>query len=202
MTALRVLAPFVRKRPRTDASLCDLCSAPIGETHRHVVDVEARRMECACDTCARVFDAETGRHRTEPTRVLAVAAAPTFEEWRALGVPVGLAFFLRPSSMGRFVGIFPSPAGATESELPADAWAKIASKSAALRELRDDVEALVVRCTRSGRSQCFLAPIDVCYEMMGSLRASWTGFDGGDEARAVVDRFITDLALRASKEVA
>ena len=197
MNALRVLEPFVRRTSRADAEVCELCAAPLDATHRHVVDVQARRMQCACATCARVFDAETGRHRTVPTRVVKDAGSVGESAWRALGVPVGLAFFLRPSTMGRWVGVFPSPAGATEAELPADAWAEIEAQCALVREAKEDVEALVVRCGRNGQTDCFLAPIDVCYEIVGAVRAAWTGFDGGDAARAVVDDFVAKLARRA-----
>lgn len=197
--ALRALSPYVKKAQQARvAEACELCAAPIDPVHRHVVDVKERRMQCVCATCARVFDSPSGRQRTVPMRVVAGATdAPSFEQWRSLGVPVGLAFFIRASTLGRWVGIFPSPAGATEAELPEAAWAAIEAACPLAREVRDDVEALVVRSTRSGRSDVFLAPIDLCYEAVGALRARWTGFDGGDEARAAVDDFVDTLAKRA-----
>ena len=51
---------------------------------------------------------------------------PGFElgpgQWDELEIPVGLAFFFRNSILGRTVAFYPGPAGATESELPLDAW--------------------------------------------------------------------------------
>ena len=39
-----------------------------------------------------------------------------------------------------------------------------------------------------------LVPIDRCYELVGALRTAWRGFDGGQEARALLDAFFADLA--------
>lgn len=58
------------------------------------------------------------------------------------------------------------------------------------------MEALLLR--RDGRLvECFLVPIDVCYELVGRLRLCWHGFDGGAEARAELDAFFARLAVRA-----
>ena len=60
-----------------------------------------------------------------------------------------------------------------------------------LRTLAPDVEALIVRMpdrTTAGRGPAaFLVPIDRCYELVGALRLVWRGFDGGQEARALLD---------------
>ena len=46
-----------------------------------------------------------------------------------------------------------------------------------------DVEALLVRGASGGRApECYLVPIDACYELVGRLRTTWRGFDGGAEA--------------------
>ena len=37
-------------------------------------------------------------------------------------IPIGLAFFMRSSVSGGVVAFYPSPAGATESELSLEAW--------------------------------------------------------------------------------
>ena len=43
-----------------------------------------------------------------------------------------------------------------------------------------------------------LVPIDRCYELVGLLRVAWRGFDGGQEARALLDAFFADLGRRAA----
>jgi hypothetical protein len=88
---------------------------------------------------------------------------------------------------------YPGPAGATESELDLTAWERIAARHPALATLRPDVEALLVR--RDG--DCYLVPIDACYELVGRLRTLWRGFDGGPEAHAAVAAFFDELRKRA-----
>ena len=58
---------------------------------------------------------------------------------RALGVasqiPIGLAFFSLDSAAGGVVALYPSPAGATESELDLDAWEELGPPNPALADL-------------------------------------------------------------------
>jgi ferritin-like metal-binding protein YciE len=35
---------------------CDLCAEPIAPTHRHLLDLESRRLLCACRACTILFD--------------------------------------------------------------------------------------------------------------------------------------------------
>ena len=44
--------------------------------------------------------------------------------------------------------------------------------------------------------ECFLVPIDVCYELVGRLRRVWRGFDGGQDARREIDDFFGTLPPR------
>ena len=41
----------------------------------------------------------------------------TDAQWDALAIPVGIAFFLHNTAQDRIIACYPSPAGATESEL-------------------------------------------------------------------------------------
>ena len=45
--------------------------------------------------------------------------------------------------------------------------------------------------------QCFLVPIDSCYELIGRLRQVWRGFDGGTEARTRIEEYFAAIAARA-----
>jgi hypothetical protein len=56
-----------------------------------------------------------------------------------------------------------------------------------------DVEALLVRRGRDASFECFLVPIDSCYELTGIVRRRWRGFDGGEEARRDIDGFFDAL---------
>jgi hypothetical protein len=45
--------------------------------------------------------------------------------------------------------------------------------------------------------ECFLVPIDACYELVGTVRMFWKGFDGGTEARERIEAFFDRLRDRA-----
>ncbi len=55
-----------------------------------------------------------------------------------------------------------------------------------------DVEAILISRTDSG-VDCFIVPIDACYELAGRMRLYWRGFDGGSEARASIAEFLTGV---------
>ena len=62
--------------------------------------------------------------------------------------------------------------------------------------MADDVEALLVRVPDNRDPECYLVPIDACYEFVGRLRMLWRGFDGGQQARAYIDDFFEDITAR------
>ena len=179
-----------------------MCAEPIGGQHQHVVDLVGRGLLCTCRPCYLLFtaaDAEL-RYRAIPDRYLSFSGAVIgARQWDELEIPVGLAFFFTNSLMGRTVAFYPGPAGATESELPLGSWEEIVDANPALGTIAPDVEALIVRReNRSvGAASSYLVPIDRCYELVGALRMVWRGFDGGQEARALLDAFFADLAARS-----
>jgi hypothetical protein len=123
----------------------------------------------------------------------------TRSDWERFQIPVRVAFFLRNSALDRVVAFYPGPGGATESELPLDAWDDLLAPTRLARELTPDVEALLVdRGADAGEEpSCLLVPIDVCYELVGRLRLRWVGFDGGEEARAALAEFLADARRRS-----
>jgi len=186
--------------------VCELCAKPIPGGHPHLVQVAERRMLCVCGPCGFLFDnpgAGGGGYRRVPDRYL---ADPDFRltdaQWDALQIPVGMAFFLDNSARGKVIACYPSPAGATESELTLDAWAAGVGGSRLAAELQRDVEALLVRRDKGGETQeasaqCLLVPIDACYRLVGLVRLHWRGFDGGVDARRVIDAYFADLRAAA-----
>ncbi|MCU1457037.1 MAG: hypothetical protein JWL73_1129 [Actinomycetia bacterium] len=189
--------------PRHDG--CELCGEGLDEEHRHGVDTEQRRLVCLCRPCSIVLGADgagQGRFRALPERVL---ADPDFAvddvEWEALGIPVSTAFFFHDSAAGGMVAFYPSPAGATESLLGEGVWELLAAESDVAGNLRDDVEAMLVRRTRAVR-ESYLVPIDVCYSLVGLLRTHWKGFDGGQEAHEAIDGFFADVRARSRSRTA
>jgi hypothetical protein len=202
VSGLRALERFARRPRSPSGDACELCGAPVGERHAHVVELERRSVCCACPTCARLFaqpGAGGGRLRTVPERVL---QDPGFElseaEWAALQIPVRLAFVFVSSATGRWSAVYPSPAGAVESAPSPDAWAAVAARSPLFAAVEPDVEAVLVRGPRGGGPlACLLVPIDACYELVGRIRRRWRGFDGGDEVRREMDRLFEALHARA-----
>lgn len=184
--------------PEPRVERCELCATPVPAQHPHLVAVTDRRMLCACGPCGFLFDnpgAGAGAYRRVPDRYL---ADPDFAlpdaQWDALQIPVGMVFFLHNSAQGSMIACYPSPAGATESELSLEAWSDGVGATALASELEPDVEALLVR---REPNTCLLVPIDACYRLVGLVRLHWRGFDGGQEAREAIEAFFTDARERA-----
>ena len=191
-----------RGTPQVAGERCEMCAEPIAEEHQHVVNVEGRQLMCVCRGCYLLFTDATAalRYRAIPDRFLAFPdLALDRREWSALQIPVGLAFFFRNSALGRTVAFYPGPAGATESELDLSAWNNIGGADPRVDELADDTEALIVRVPDDDAQppQCFLVPIDACYEFVGNLRMMWRGFDGGQEVRDYISGFFDSLTARS-----
>lgn len=180
---------------------CELCDAQLAPEHKHLVDTKRRALACACVACAMLFSPGVGggRFRSVPDRYLTDSRLDlTAAQWKGLGIPVSMAFFFHNSDLDRLVVLYPSPAGATESELDPAVWQTAFGGSPLAEALRPDVEALLVRRAED-RAACFLVPIDAAYELVGRLRLHWKGFDGGAEARATLADFFGRLERRATE---
>ncbi len=197
MIGLRSLAPFATPA-RAPAARCEVCAAPIADHHRHVVEIGARGVACACQACAILFERgdAANRYRTVPDRVRRdpAFALPSSQ----LGVPVGLACFVREGE--RVVTWYPGPAGITDSELDESAWEALAAATPLARDLAPYVEALLVYTPRNAPPRgCYLVPVTAAYELAGRLRRSWQGFTGGAEAEAELAAFFAELDARGDK---
>jgi Family of unknown function (DUF5947) len=187
-------------RPRP-GERCDMCGELVPDQHEHVVNTETRNLMCTCRGCWLLFTshgAGGGKYRAVPDRFVSLGAlsmAPG--QWDELQIPVSVAFFFFNSTLGSVAAFYPSPAGATESLLPLDAWDQLVADNGALRTMEADVEALIVRRDRD-HEEAYLVPIDACYELVGELRRLWKGFDGGTEARDAIDAFFVRLQERAA----
>ena len=138
--------------------LCDLCGKGIPPTTATSSISTERRILCVCESCLR---APPRRPRAAPDGTrdrLARRLQLSDELWARFAIPIGLAFFLRSSAAGGVVALYPSPAGATESELELDAWKELVTANPVLMTLEPDAEALIVNrmsdppSTRSRRS--------------------------------------------------
>ena len=174
-----------------------MCTTDLADEHAHVVDLDNRSLMCACRPCYLLFSqggAGGIRFRAVPDRYLALPGfALSPGQWEELQIPVSMAFFFHNSQEDRVVAFYPSPAGATESLLPLDAWDRLAAANPELADIDSDVEALLVRAPADG----YLVPIDACYELVGQMRRLWQGFDGGTEARVELNAFFARVKARA-----
>lgn len=175
---------------------CDLCGTVLPEDHRHLLHLDERRILCACEPCVGMRAGE-GPYRPTGVRLLWLERFDLSEElWASLRIPIGLAFFMRSSSVGRVVGMYPSPAGATECELELSAWEDLCFANPVLADLDQDVEGLIVN--RIGDPQQFaIAPIDECYRLVGTIKAGWEGISGGGAVERIVPGFFAELRERA-----
>jgi Family of unknown function (DUF5947) len=194
---LAALRRITQARPAPPSGeRCDMCAEPIREEHGHVVDLRSRSLMCSCRSCYLLFTDEHAdlHYRAVPERYLSFPeVAIDARAWDELQIPVALAFLFRNSAQDRMVAFYPGPAGATESELPMDAWDRILERNPGLGVLRPDVEALLLR----GPGSCHLVPIDACYELVGRLRTLWRGFDGGTEAHRAMNAFFATVSARS-----
>jgi hypothetical protein len=198
-----LLQQMLQKRPPA-GERCDYCATPLSPQHSHLIELAERRILCACRPCYIVFEpagAAQGRYRAIPDRYLEIGEfAIADAQWDTLQIPIGLAFFFYNSLEQRMVAFYPSPAGATESLLPLDTWDDIVAHYPGLGTLTPDVEAALIRRTREG-SCAFVVPIDSAYELVGLIRTSWKGFDGGAEAHEKIAAYFENLRRRSQGKV-
>lgn len=186
--------------PQAPGERCDYCAEPVLAEHGHLIDLQARRIMCSCRPCYLVFEpsgAANGRYKAVPSRYVELSDfALDDTAWERLQIPIGLAFFFTNSVEGRTVALYPGPAGATESELDLSAWNEIVAEHPLLGSLEPDVEAALV-LRRNGTTRCFVVPIDAAYRLVGIIRLSWKGFDGGPDAWSRIDAFFDEISQRS-----
>ncbi|GGM89156.1 hypothetical protein GCM10010106_40640 [Thermopolyspora flexuosa] len=203
MAGLRELIREGRRagRPAGPEERCELCAAPVGDGHRHLLDRRDGVPRCACAACAVLFaNASGNRYALIGDRRLYL---PDFTlddaTWAALAVPVRVLFAYRDSAAGRAVARYPSPAGAVEAPLEPELWAGLERANPVLRELAPDVEALLVDRRKDTAHGHWIVPIDDCHRLVAVLRTRWKGLAGGPEVWAAVTAFFDELRERAQR---
>jgi len=199
-SGVAALREFVR--PRALVERCDLCGVQIAEGHHHLFEPASRRIACACQPCAILFDHQgAGRYRRVPTRVRELTDFRLDDlQWAALTLPINLVFFVNSSAAGKMLAYYPSPAGATESQLDFETWDEIVRDNPFLAKLEPDVEALLINRIGDAR-RYYIAPIDECYKLIGLIRSHWRGLSGGVEVWSKIEEFFAALSARAGKSV-
>ena len=105
-------------------------------------------------------------------------------------------FLLRSSVSGGVVALYPSPLGATESELDLDAWDALCAANPVLERMEPDAEALVV--DRTGDPHRYaIVPVDQSYRLVGMIKERWEGITGGQGVDAAIAEFFAQIEQRA-----
>lgn len=201
VTQLRALARAGARPRGQDAQTsaverCDLCHAVIPGDHRHLLALVERRIVCACEACWALRSGDP-EYRPTGMRTLwleSFRCDPVI--WASLQIPIGLAFFMRSSISDAVVAFYPSPAGATESELTITAWDELVGANPILRGLEPDAEALVVN-RLAQPTEHVIAPIDDCYALVGLIKSRWEGISGGSALQTAVPQFFEAMRRRA-----
>jgi len=165
----------------------------MAEDHRHLLDVGERRILCACEPCIAMRSGEGDLRPTGTRSVLLDDLVLRDDVWAQFQIPIGLAFFFVSEAAGGVVALYPSPAGATESELYLEAWNELVAVNPVLADLEPEVEALVVN-RLSEPHRYAIVPIDRCYELVGMIKATWEGISGGDAVGNAVEAFFARLS--------
>lgn len=197
---LRRLAQSSTDEREATLERCELCSAPIAPSHRHMLDLSQRELLCACQACSVLFDkaaAGAGHYRLVPDRRLRLADFALGDQmWEELRLPVDIAFLFHSTPDERVVAFYPSPMGPTESLLALEAWQRLEADNPVLATMAPDVEALLVNRARGAR-QHWIVPIDECYALVGLIRTTWKGLTGGKEVWQEIARFFEGLDRRS-----
>ena len=127
MSGLASLRRLVSAPPAPER--CELCAAAVPGEHEHLIDPQKRRLICACQACAILFDHSAARHyRRVPRDIRRLAALPAGDAfWNSLAIPTGLVFLMESSVTGQALALYPSPAGPTESDVDSATWAELKS---------------------------------------------------------------------------
>ncbi len=195
----RIAAP--KPPPPAVEERCEFCATGIGERHGHIADINDHRLLCVCRPCYLLFapqGAGGGRYRGVGEEVRRVEDLTIGEaQWDALRIPVDLAFFFRQTGAEQLLAFYPGPGGATESLLDLAAWDGLVADNPVIDTVEADVEAVLLR-RNSGTFSCYLVPIDLCYELVGVVRLSWTGLGGGPEVWQAIEEFFSALDERGT----
>jgi hypothetical protein len=193
-SSFAALRRFVKAAPQPVLERCELCNLILPPVHRHLLDMASRQVACSCDPCALLFENAVGAKfkliprdgRTLPDFRM------TDGEWESLALPIDLAFFFYSTPNEKMTAMYPSPAGPTESLLSLASWQELVRQNPFLASMQADVEALLVN-RAGGVREYFLAPIDKCYELVGTIRMHWRGLSGGEEVWRQIEHFFARL---------
>jgi hypothetical protein len=190
------LGRLARPEPVVEYELCEICESRISEDHRHLLELGERRILCACEPCIAMRSG-VDNYCPVGTRTVWLDDFDFPDDlWAAFQLPIGLAFFLRSSGTNSVVALYPSPAGATESELHLESWQSLVARNPILEQLDADGEAFVVN-RMTAPAEHAIVPIDECYRLVGLIKSNWTGISGGNAISDAVPLFFQHIRRKA-----
>jgi hypothetical protein len=190
------LGRLARPAPVVEVEKCEVCGSSLSEDHRHLLELGERRILCACEPCIAMRSG-VDNYCPVGTRTLWLDDFDFPDElWAAFQLPIGLAFFLRSTGTNTVVALYPSPAGATESELHLESWEALVARNPILQQLDSDGEALVVN-RMTDPPEHAIVPIDECYRLVGLIKSNWTGISGGNAISDAVPLFFQHVRRKA-----
>ncbi|HEV2096059.1 MAG TPA: DUF5947 family protein [Chthoniobacterales bacterium] len=197
-SAFAALRRFAKPLQQPVLERCELCNLILPPRHRHLLEMTTRQVACSCDPCALLFQNAVGaKFKSIPRDARAL---PDFQmtdaEWENLALPIDLAFFFYSTPQEKMAAMYPSPAGPTESLLPLTSWETLVRQNPALQTMEADVEALLVNRSQGAR-EYFIAPMDACYELVGTIRMHWRGLSGGDAVWLEIEKFFAKLRAQS-----
>ncbi len=174
---------------------CEFCTNTLDGRRRNLFDTTSGAVSCARPSCGVLFDHGDGGGRrkfirSRPRRLDDFALDDL--AWITLGVPVGLAFFVRDGASGAVTVFYPDPIGIMRTEVDPECWKTISEPNPVLSDMDSDVEALLIDRLREP-AEYWLLPLDECQRLTAVLRTHWRGFGGGTEVYEHIDRFFARL---------
>jgi Family of unknown function (DUF5947) len=176
---------------------CDLCNTTVPSDHRHMLNLYERQIVCVCESCWALRSGDPEFRPTGSRTLWLEDFVLPDELWAQFRIPIGLAFFMHSTVTNCVVAMYPSPAGATESELHFETWSRLVEMNPVLRDLEPDAEALIVNRTAAPPAFA-IAPIDRCYMLVGLIKASWEGISGGAGVEQAIARYFDELRAVAA----
>lgn len=157
-------------------SSCPLCSADMELSSNHLFEVAIREVVTVCDDCALKYERLPGgplKSIPRETRPLLDFRMP--HSISAIQFKGNVTFLFYSTATAKIMSICPTANGPVESTVSREIWKQLIEANPVLQEMRPDVEALLMTGNEDLR-EFFVAPIDVCYDLVKMFRKDWRDF--------------------------